>query len=64
MLVRNIIQDIMWKISYVGPARGSVTGFYIAYLTKITQLNPLKYDLPEWRHLHQDRPELPDYKIH
>ena len=64
VLVRNIIQDIMWKISYVGPARGSVTGFYIAYLTKITQLNPLKYDLPEWRHLHQDRPELPDYKIH
>ena len=63
VLVRNIIQDIMWKISYVGPARGSITGFYIAYLTKITQLNPLKYDLPEWRHLHQDRPELPDIDV-
>lgn len=63
VLVRNIIQDIMWKVSIVGPARGSVTGFYIAYLANITQVNPLKYGLPEWRHLHFERPELPDQKI-
>ena len=59
-LVRNIIHEIMWKVSYVGPARGSVTGFYTAFLSEITQVNPLEYDLPEWRHLHEQRPELPD----
>lgn len=63
VLVRNIIQDIMWKVSLIGPARGSVTGFYIAYLASITQVNPLKYGLPEWRHLHAQRPELPDIDV-
>lgn len=62
VLVRNVIQDIMWRLSLVGPARGSVTGFYIAYLVSITQVNPLKHELPEWRHLHSQRPELPDLK--
>ena len=56
VLVRNIIHEIMWKFSYVGPARGSVTGFYIAFLSEITQVNPLEYGLPEWRHLHEQRP--------
>ena len=56
VLVRNIIQDIMWKVSYVGPARGSVTGFYTAYLSNITQVNPIPNNLPEWRHLHHQRP--------
>lgn len=56
VLVRNIIHEIMWKVSYVGPARGSVTGFYTAFLSEITQVNPLEYDLPEWRHLHEQRP--------
>lgn len=63
VLVRNIIQDIMWKISYVGPARGSVTGFYTAYLSNITQVNPIPNNLPEWRHLHHQRPELPDIDV-
>lgn len=58
-LVRGLIHEIMWKISYVGIARGSVTGFYICYLISITQINPLKYGLAEWRHLHPSRPELP-----
>lgn len=51
VLVRGLIQDIMWKVSYVGIARGSVTGWFCAYLMEITQMNPLKYDLPCWRHL-------------
>jgi DNA polymerase III subunit alpha len=55
------IIDIMWEDgdSIVGPARGSVTGYYIAYLIDITQVNPLVWDLPYWRHLTSDRPELP-----
>ena len=60
VLVRGLVQEIMWKISYVGVSRGSVTGCFIAYLINIMQIDPLKYDLPFWRHLHVSRPELPD----
>lgn len=59
------IIDIMWHEgdSLVGPARGSVTGFFICYLIDITQVNPLLWDIPWWRHLHESRPELPDIDI-
>jgi DNA polymerase-3 subunit alpha len=49
--------------SFVGVARGSVTGFYIAYLIDIIQMNPIKWGLYEWRHLSPTRPELPKQKI-
>lgn len=62
-MVETLINKIMWDISYVGVARGSVTGFYLAYLLKIIQINPLDYDLPHWRHLSETRPELPDIDI-
>ena len=62
-LVEHII-NIMWDDnkgnSFVGVARGSVTGYYTAYLVSITQMNPIKWDLPHWRHLEATRPELPD----
>lgn len=65
-LVKFLI-EIMWDDnkgnSLVGPARGSVTGFYICYLIGITQVNPLKWNLPYWRHLVADRPELPDVDV-
>lgn len=61
------VVDIMWDDrlgnSLVGVARGSVTGFYTCYLMGITQLNPIKYDLPHWRHLHKSRPEMPDIDV-
>ncbi len=62
-LVRGLIHNIMWKVSFVGVARGSVTGFYTAYLMGITQMNPLKYNLAHWRHISAERPELPDIDI-
>lgn len=62
-LVRAIIHEIMWKVSYVGVARGSTTGFYTAYLMEIGQMNPLKYDLPHWRHAHKERIELADIDV-
>ena len=51
----------MWEEgdSLVGVARGSVTGFLICYLIDITQINPLHWDLPHWRHLSDSRPETP-----
>lgn len=62
-LVRTIIHEIMWKVSYVGVARGSTTGFYTAYLLEIGQMNPLKYNLPHWRHAHKERVELADIDV-
>lgn len=63
VLVQRIINEIMWKVSYVGVARGSVTGFLMAYAIGITQINPMKYGLPHWRHLSAERPELPDIDV-
>lgn len=60
VLVREMIHNILWKRSYVGVARGSVTGFYTAFLMGIVQINPLDYNLACWRHLHPSRIELPD----
>lgn len=61
---RQII-DIMWNEgdSLVGVARGSVTGFLTCYLIDITQLNPMVWGLPHWRHLTASRPEFPDVDL-
>lgn len=60
VLVRGLVHEVMWKVSFVGVARGSAGGSYVCYLSEITQINPLKYDLPFWRHSSPLRPELPD----
>lgn len=57
------IVNLMWLESFVGIARGSVTGFFICYLTGITQMNPLEWNLPDWRHLDELRPDFPDIDI-
>ena len=59
------IIDIMWSDgdSIVGPARGSVTGFFICYLIDIVQMDAIEWDLPHWRHLTSERPELPDIDV-
>lgn len=58
-LTKEII-DLMWTVSLVGIARGSTTGFYISYLLDISQMNPIKYNLPSWRHIHHSKYSLPD----
>lgn len=55
--------DLMWTVSLVGIARGSTTGFYISYLLDISQMNPIKYNLPSWRHIHHSKYSLPDIDI-
>lgn len=56
------IIELVWNQgdSLVGVARGSATGFLSCYLLGITQLDPLVWNLPHWRHLTSTRPELPD----
>lgn len=59
------IVEIMWNEggSLVGCGRGSVGGWYIAYLMDIMQLNPIVHGTHWWRHLHADRPEMPDVDL-
>lgn len=42
--------NIFWECgSILGPGRGSAVGFLSNYLLGITQLDPVKWDLPYWR---------------
>jgi DNA polymerase III subunit alpha len=53
--------DLFWECGSVcGPGRGSACGFLSNYLLGITQLDPIKWDLPWFRFLNKERVELPD----
>lgn len=47
----------------VGPGRGSVAGSLVAYILKITDINPLTYNLPFERFLNPERPTPPDIDV-
>ena len=47
----------------VGPGRGSGAGSLVAYALKITDLDPLKFDLLFERFLNPERVSLPDFDI-
>ena len=57
--------ELMWQAgSLVGPSRGSAGALLINYLLDITQMNPIKLDLPfVWRFMHPSRPDFPDVDI-
>ncbi len=62
-----IVQDfINWGKAQgiiFGPGRGSAAGSIIAYSVRITELDPLKYDLLFERFLNPDRISMPDVDI-
>ena len=47
----------------VGPGRGSAAGSVVAYCTKITNVDPIKYNLLFERFLNPERVSLPDIDI-
>ncbi len=59
-----IVQDFVnWaknKGIAVGPGRGSAAGSLVAYVLRITELNPLEFKLPFERFLNPSRPTPPD----
>ena len=59
-----IVSDLInWSKSQgivCGPGRGSAAGSIIAYCTKITELDPIKYELLFERFLNPDRISMPD----
>ena len=62
-----IVMDfIQWSKSNgvpVGPGRGSGAGSLVAYSLKITDLDPLRYDLLFERFLNPERVSMPDFDI-
>ncbi len=62
-----IVQDLInWAKDHgisVGPGRGSAAGSIIAYILKITDIDPLKYDLLFERFLNPERIQMPDIDI-
>lgn len=48
---------------YVGPGRGSAAGSIVAYVLRITDIDPLKYDLLFERFLNPERVSMPDIDI-
>ena len=47
----------------VGPGRGSAAGSVVAYALKITNIDPIKYDLLFERFLNPDRISMPDVDV-
>jgi DNA polymerase III subunit alpha len=62
-----IVADfIIWAKSHgcpVGPGRGSGAGSLVAYALKITDLDPLRYNLLFERFLNPERVSMPDFDI-
>ncbi|MFA4817180.1 MAG: DNA polymerase III subunit alpha [Parcubacteria group bacterium] len=59
-----IVQDFVnWAKDQgivVGPGRGSAAGSFVSYLTGITNIDPIKYDLLFERFLNPERVSMPD----
>ena len=47
----------------IGPGRGSAAGSIVSYALRITNIDPLKYDLPFERFLNPERISMPDIDI-
>jgi DNA polymerase-3 subunit alpha len=63
LIVQDFIQAAREMDVSVGPGRGSAAGSVVSYCLKITDINPLDYDLLFERFLNPDRISLPDIDI-
>tara|TARA_B100001758_G_scaffold157633_1_gene135882 strand:- start:2421 stop:6731 length:4311 start_codon:yes stop_codon:yes gene_type:complete len=63
LIVQDFIQQARMMDVSVGPGRGSAAGSVVAYCTKITNVDPIKYDLLFERFLNPERISLPDIDI-
>ncbi len=60
LIVSDIIRWSKDNGVYVGSGRGSAAGSVVAYCIKITNIDPVKYDLLFERFLNPDRKSMPD----
>ncbi|QSF25229.1 DNA polymerase III subunit alpha [Candidatus Nasuia deltocephalinicola] len=63
LIVYDFVKWSKKKNIQVGPGRGSSAGSLVSYLLKITDLDPLKYNLIFERFLNKDRVTIPDFDI-
>ncbi|MBN2038289.1 MAG: DNA polymerase III subunit alpha [Chitinispirillaceae bacterium] len=62
LIVRDFVEEALRKHIMVG-ARGSVAGSLVAYVTGITSVDPIRFDLIFERFLNPERVSLPDADI-
>lgn len=63
LIVEDFIREARKMDVSVGPGRGSAAGSAVAYCLKITNIDPIKYDLLFERFLNPDRVSMPDIDI-
>ena len=63
LIVQDYIAASRAAGSMVGPGRGSAAGSVVAYCLKITNLDPIKYQLLFERFLNPDRISMPDIDV-
>lgn len=63
LIVWDVIRAAREMGVSVGPGRGSAAGSVVAYCLKITDIDPIKYDLLFERFLNPDRISMPDIDI-
>ncbi|MCJ8169728.1 DNA polymerase III subunit alpha [Atopomonas sediminilitoris] len=63
LIVMDFIQWAKSNDVPVGPGRGSGAGSLVAYVLKITDLDPLAYDLLFERFLNPERVSMPDFDV-
>lgn len=63
LIVADFIQWAKSNGVPVGPGRGSGAGSLVAYVLKITDLDPLAYDLLFERFLNPERVSMPDFDV-
>ena len=63
LIVEDFIREARNMDVSVGPGRGSAAGSVVAYCLKITNIDPLKYNLLFERFLNPDRISMPDIDI-
>jgi DNA polymerase-3 subunit alpha len=63
LIVQDFIAEARKMDVSVGPGRGSAAGSAVAYCLRITNIDPIKYDLLFERFLNPDRVSMPDIDI-
>ncbi|MEK6879462.1 MAG: hypothetical protein AABY22_07645, partial [Nanoarchaeota archaeon] len=63
LVIADLVNYAKHQGILVGPARGSAAGSLVCYLTRITEVDPLKHDLIFERFIDINREDLPDIDI-
>ncbi len=63
LIVSDFVNEAKRRGIFVGPGRGSAAGSFVSYLTNITNVDPLKYDLLFERFLNPQRVSMPDIDL-